>query len=119
MRALAISKAILICLWLGCGCSTQKYESSTLSEDERLALRNYEADGYYSVENAARICLVHRLTKPEVIQLMGTKMRSQIADRSVSYYWMPGNILTFNFDVAGDIVDVDLGYKKFTRNDFK
>jgi len=119
MKALATSKAILICLWLGCGCSTHYSEISTLSENERLALRNYEAEGYYSVENAARICLVHGLTKTEVIQLLGTKMRSQIADRSVSYYWMPGNILTFNFDDAGDIETVDLGYKQFTRNDFK
>jgi len=110
----AISICMMMCLIFVFGCASQQHASLKLTEAERSVLENYHASRQ-SLEQAARICLAHRLTKSEVIRFMGKTMRTEIGDRKVEYFWMPSQILTFNSDENALIVNADLGFKKLSR----
>ena len=114
----AVSIGIVTCLMFVFGCATRQDASAKLTKAELSVLENYHASPAM-LEQAVRICLAHRLTKAEVVRFMGKTMRTEAGDRKVEYFWMPSQILTFNFDERSVIVNGDLGSKRITRDDVK
>lgn len=114
----AVSIGIVTCLMFVFGCATRPDASVKLTKAELNVLENYHASPAM-LEQAARICLAHRLTKSEVVESMGKTMRSKVGNRTVEYFWMPSQILTFNFDERSVILNVDLGFKQITRDDIE
>jgi len=109
---------MLVCLMFVFGCATQQGDSATLTEAELNVLENYH-ESPEMLEQAARICLKHRLTKSEVVRFMGKAMRTEVEDKTVKYFWMPSQILTFSFDERSVIVKADLGAKQITWDDIE
>jgi len=114
----AISIGMLTCLIFVSGCATQQDTTAKLTKTELNVLENYHASPAM-LEQAARICLAHRLTKSEVVESMGKAMRTEVGDKTVEYFWMPSQVLTFNFDERSVIVNADLGFKRITQDDVK
>ncbi len=111
-----ISIGILIGVMLVFGCATRQDTAARLTEAELNVLENYH-ESPETLEQAARICLKHRLTKSEVVRFMGKAMRTEVEDKTVKYFWMPSQILTFSFDEREVIVNADMGFKQVTRDD--
>jgi len=113
-----ISTGILICMMFVFGCGTRQDATARLTEAELNVLEKYH-ESPEMLEQAARICLKHRLTKSEVVRFMGKAMRTEVEDKTVKYFWMPSQILTFSFDERAVIVNADLGFKQITRDDIE
>jgi len=109
---------MLICVVLAFGCATQQKDSAKLTEGEIEVFHNYQASPGM-LRQVSRICLAHRLTKADVIRFMGKTMRTEVADRTVEYFWMPSQVLTFTFDENSVIRNAGLGFKKLSREDMK
>jgi hypothetical protein len=114
----SVSIGILTCLMFVFGCATRRDASVNLSKAELSVLENYHASPAM-LEQAVRICFAHRFTKTEVVRFMGKTMRTEVGDRKVEYFWMPSQILTFNFDERSVIVNADLGFKRITQDDIE
>ena len=109
-----VSIGIVTCLMFVFGCATRQDAAAKLTKAELSVLENYHAS-LAMVEQAVRICLAHRLAKAEVVRFMGKAMRTEVGDRKVEYFWMPSQILTFNFDERSVIVNADLGGSSESR----
>ena len=120
MKALLLWLAVVTlgATMFGCRNQVESVHSSEngLSEQETEVLRNYFRSPA-KVRQAAEICLQHRLTRGQVVDLMSDVMMIELGRGRIVFFYAPSQIMTMHYDTNGVIIRVKDAAFDISRGD--
>jgi hypothetical protein len=104
---------ILSLIVLVSGCAFDRHPAG-LTRTDRDVLKNYFSSPQ-AVQQAARICLKHSLSKEAVLSSTSDAMRREVTKDSITFFFAPSQWWTITFDKDGKAIESEITGRKITQ----